>query len=63
MEAGINRQAACGNADRKVPSGLTVACHEVVPVRPLTVIVTSSSGRKPAPHTTAPTRIGRVAIG
>ena len=61
--AGSNRQAAAGSPDRKLPSRPVTTCQEVVPVRPLTVIVTLSAGRKSAPHTVPATAIGGAAIG
>src|ERR1700730_16843049 len=59
----ISRQAAGGSIDRKLPSRPVVTCQEVVPVRPLTMTVTTSSGRKPTPHIRVPTAIGGSAIG
>lgn len=54
-------QAVGGTVDRKLPSRAVVTFHEVLPARPLTVMVTSSSGRKPAPHSTLATVIGGAA--
>jgi hypothetical protein len=52
--AGKSRQATGATIERKVPSARAVTCHDVLPVRPPTVIVTNSPMRKPAPHTVAP---------
>ena len=60
-EAGSSRHAAGASVDRKLPSGPAAIRHEVLPERPVTVIVTSSPARKPAPHTTAPIVIGGAA--
>jgi hypothetical protein len=49
------------SVDRKLPSRPAATRQEVLPARPVTVIVTSSSGRKPAPQTTAATMIGGTA--
>lgn len=56
--AGNSRQAVGGTLERKVPSGRAATCQDVRPIRPLTVIVTSSSDLKPAPHMEAPTVMG-----
>jgi hypothetical protein len=57
----MSRHALGGKLDRKLPSCPDTTCHEVVPVRPLTLMVTVSAGRKLAPHTVAPIVIGGAA--